>query len=428
MNKSKSDLVKLLHPTTFFFLLLCSLVSFVLVWANSTELEEVIRAQGQVVPATKAKVIQSEYQGKIVEIYVQVGDTVGNGDVLLALSDTDVSTDYLINQEDYYVALAMRQRLEGEINFAAPDFDNMLSSSRPDIVAEQLKVFYSRLEAFQSEQELINNEILQLNSKITELEIDRGRILIERDLAVQEYNLIEPMVKKGYEPRVKLITIEQSIAAFESRIVKTEAAIPAIKLEIGRAKKSSDNLRKKFISEAQENLAQVTERLNKAKLKQSQLENRLENATIVSPVDGIVSKVEVSTIGEIVPSGQTIMEIIPTTDELVLEAEVRPEDVAFVFAGQEARISLSAFDPSIYGFMSGSVQNVAVNTTEKPDGAKFYLAKVSTTTTQFDKTDKIVEILPGMLATIEIKGQNKSVMDYFLNPLKKIGREAFTEN
>ena len=122
------------------------------------------------------------------------------------------------------------------------------------------------------------------------------------------------------------------------------------------------------------------------------------------------------------------MEIIPTTDELVLEAEVRPEDVAFVFAGQEARISLSAFDPAIYGFISGRVQNVAVNTTEKPDGAKFYLAKVSTTTTQFDKTDKIVEILPGMLATIEIKGQNKSVMDYFLNPLKKIGREAFTEN
>ena len=128
---------------------------------------------------------------------MQVGDTVGNGDVLLALSDTDVTTDYLINQEDFYVALAMRQRLEGEINFAAPDFDNMLSSSRPDIVAEQLKVFYSRLEAFRSEQELINNEILQLNSKITELEIDRGRILIERDLAVQEYNLIEPMVKKG---------------------------------------------------------------------------------------------------------------------------------------------------------------------------------------------------------------------------------------
>ena len=183
MNKSKSDVAKLFHPTTFFFLLLCSLVSFVLVWANSTELEEVIRAQGQVVPATKAKVIQSEYQGKIVEIYVQVGDAVGNGDVLLALSDTDVTTEYLINQEDYYVALAMRQRLEGEINFAAPIFDNMLTSTRPDIVTEQLKVFHSRLEAFRSEQELINNEILQLNSKITELEIDKERILIEKNAA-----------------------------------------------------------------------------------------------------------------------------------------------------------------------------------------------------------------------------------------------------
>ena len=166
-----------------------------------------------------------------------------------------------------------------------------------------------------------------------------------------------------------MITIEQSIVAFESRIVKTEAAIPAIKLEIAELRKAQI-ISERNSSPKLEN--GITERLNKAKLKQSQL-NRLENATIVSPVDGIVSKVEVSTIGEIVPSGQTIMEIIPTTDELVLEAEVRPEDVAFVFAGQDARISLSAFDPSIYGFISGRVQNVAVNTTEKPDGSKFYL-------------------------------------------------------
>ena len=94
----------------------------------------------------------------------------------------------------------------------------------------------------------------------------------------------------------------------------------------------------------------------------------------------------------------------------------------FVFAGQDARISLSAFDPSIW-FISGRVQNVAVNTTEKPDGSKFYLSKVVTTSAQFDKTDEIVEILPGMLATIEIKGQNKTVMDYFLNPLRRLAEK-----
>ena len=120
--------------------------------------------------------------------------------------------------------------------------------------------------------------------------------------------------------------------------------------EIKRAKNSSENLRKKFVAEAQESLSQASDKFNKANLRQIQLEQKLQNTNILSPVDGAVSKVNVSTIGEVVSSGETLFEIIPLTDELVLEVEVRPEDVAFVYEGQKARISLSSFDPSIYVF------------------------------------------------------------------------------
>ena len=148
----------------------------------------------------------------------------------------------------------------------------------------------------------------------------------------------------------------------------------------------------------------------------------------MSPVTGTVSKVNISSQGEVISAGETLFEIIPLTDELVLEVEVRPEDVAFVYEGQKARISLTAFDPSIYGFLDGEVATLASNTAERPDGSKFFPTKVTTLNGVFDKVDRRFEIIPGMEASVEIKGENRTVLDYFLNPLQKIQREAFKEN
>ena len=428
MNNFLSDFRKIFSPSGIFLFFLILITTFAFYWASNTELEEVVRAQGQVVPASKAKVVESEFPGKIEQIFVEVGNKVTAGQKLLSLIDTDFSTEFLINQEDYFMALALKQRLEGEILLRKPVFDSELLSARPDIVSEQLKVFNSRLSAFQSEQSLFLNEIEMFEAKIEEKNLEVELLEREKQLVEDELQLLGPMVEKGYEPQIKLISVQQAISSFESRILRADAAIPGLRLEIKRAKNSSENLRKKFVAEAQESLSQASDKFNKANLRQIQLEQKLQNTNILSPVDGAVSKVNVSTIGEVVSSGETLFEIIPLTDELVLEVEVRPEDVAFVYEGQKARISLSAFDPSIYGFLNGEVKTLASNTAERPDGSKFFPTRVVTTDNVFDKINRRFEILPGMQATIEIKGENRSVLDYLLVPLKKIQRESFKES
>jgi membrane fusion protein, adhesin transport system len=422
------DLRKFFHPSSIFLFSLILITSFAYFWASNTELEEVIRAQGRVVPASKAKVVESEFPGKIDEIFVQVGDKVNANERLLSLKDTDFSTDFLINQEDFYMSLAAKQRLEGEILLSKPNFGDDITEMRPDIVSEQLKIFNSRLSTFQSEQSLILNEIEMFDAKIAEKELESERLRIEKRLVEEELTLLQPMVEKGYEPKIKLISIQQSISSFESRILRANAAIPGLKLEIERAKNSSENLKKKFIAKAQEELSQASDKFNKAYLRQVQLDQKLNNARILSPVTGTVSKVNISSQGEVISAGETLFEIIPLTDELVLEVEVRPEDVAFVYEGQKARISLTAFDPAIYGFLDGEVATLASNTAERPDGSKFFPTKVKTLNGVFDKVGRRFEIIPGMEASVEIKGENRSVLDYFLNPLQKIQREAFKEN
>ena len=183
-----------------------------------------------------------------------------------------------------------------------------------------------------------------------------------------------------------------------------------------------------FVAKAKEEIVAAKDRFNKSVLKSDQLDNRLKGTRIIAPVDGLISKVELSTIGAIVSSGTDLFEIIPTSDELIIEAEVRPEDVAFVRYGQKARISVTAYDPSVYGFLDGEVQNIAGNTSEKPDGTKYFPARIITKTKIFDKQkDKKLDIIPGMQASVELQGDKRTVLDYLLTPIKKLQREAFTE-
>ena len=129
-----------------------------------------------------------------------------------------------------------------------------------------------------------------------------------------------------------------------------------------------------------------------------------------------------------IPSSDKCGEIIPTSDELIVEAEVRPEDLAFVRSGQKARISVTAYDPSVYGFLEGEVQNIAGNTTERPDGSKYFSARIITKSKMFDKKkDQKFEIIPGMEASVELQGDKRSVLEYILTPIQKLKREAFTE-
>lgn len=416
------------NPSSIFLVLIISIFLGAGFWAAFTELDEVIRSSGQIVPASNAKVVQSEFQGKVSKINVSVGDNVKKGNVLLVLDNSDFLTEININKEDYFSSMALISRLEGEAILTSPVFNKELIDKRPDLMNAQIQIFNSRMKKLQDEEKLLRNELERLIYNIEEVNSDIRSSIEERKFLNEELQILNPLVKKGFEPKLKLVQISQRLAALDSKISKSRVAIPGIKIDIKKITQQLKNLKSDFISKAKEEIVAAKDRFNKSFLKSKQLDNRLKGTKIVAPVDGLISKVEISTIGAIVSSGTDLFEIIPSSDELIIEAEVRPEDVAFVRYGQKARISITAYDPSVYGFLDGEVENIAGNTSEKPDGTKYYSARIITKSKIFDKQkDKKLEIMPGMQASVELQGDKRSVLDYILTPIKKLQRESFTE-
>ena len=416
------------NPSSIFLGLIIAIFVGTGIWASFTELDEVIRSSGQIVPASNAKVVQSEFQGKVSTINVSVGDNVKKGNVLLVLDNSDFLTEININKEDYFSSMALISRLEGEASFTSPVFQKELIDTRLDLMNAQIQIFNSRMKKLQDEEKLLKNELERLIYNIEEVKADISSSIEERKFLNEELQILTPLVKKGFEPRLKLVQISQRLAALDSKISKSKVAIPGIKIDIKKITQQLKNLKSDFISKAKEEIVAAKDRFNKSVLKSKQLENRLKGTKIVAPVDGLISKVEITTIGAIVSSGTDLFEIIPSSDELIIEAEVRPEDVAFVRYGQKARISITAYDPSVYGFLDGEVQNIAGNTSEKPDGTKYFSARIITKSKIFDKQkDKQLDIIPGMQASVELQGDKRSVLDYILTPIKKLQREAFTE-
>jgi len=417
-----------INPSSLFLILIISLFVGVGFWAALTELSEVIRCSGQVIPVSNAKVVQSEFQGKVSNINVKVGDVVKKGDILLVLNDSDFVTEININKEDYFSSLALIERLEGESEFRKPVFSLELIDKRSDLMSAQRQIYNSRINKLKDDKKLLKNELERLIYNIEEVKADIRSATEERKFLDEEIQIISPLVKKGFEPRLKLVQISQRLAALDSKILKSKVAIPGIQIDVRKVSQRLNNLKSDFISKAKEEIVAAKDRFNKSVLKSSQLKNRLRGTEIHAPVDGLISKVEISTIGSIVSSGTDLFEIIPTSDELIVEAEVRPEDIAFVRFGQKARISVTAYDPSVYGFLDGEVQNIAGNTTERPDGSKYFSARIFIKTKIFDKQkEKKLEIIPGMEASVELQGDKRTVLDYILTPIKKLQREAFTE-
>ena len=184
------------------------------------------------------------------------------------------------------------------------------------------------------------------------------------------------MVERGFEPQVKGVQLQQKIAMVDSKIEQAEVSLPGIDLEKKRIDQQIKITKQKFISGLRKREAARADLAN-ATMKQDQLSDRVARTEIKSPTDGIISKVEVNTIGEVVSPAMQLVEIIPLSDELVIETELEVQDIISISVGQNARVSFSAYDPGIYGYLNASVEKIGIDTQQR-EGSYYYPVRVKT--------------------------------------------------
>ncbi len=358
-----------------------------LVWAHQSRVSELTRGQGKVIPSGSVQIVQSLEGGIVSELSVSESDHIQKGAVLAKLDDTLLRASYresLVERDNLVAKIA---RLDAEsLEQNSVSFPEELVENRPDLVASESLLFHTR-----------RNQINGNQSRLAKsLELKRKELAITR-----------PLAESGVVSQVELLRLETMVNDLEGQIERGKS-------EYMNEVVSQNNEFKTQLSALEETIFAY--------------EDKIERTTIKAPLSGVVNKIHIKTLGGVLQPGAPIVEIVPIENNLLVEAKISPSDIAFVKLKQEATVKLTAYDYSIYGGLNGTVERISADTfVNEEDGQSYYHILVRTGERSLKTNDEEFEILPGMVAQVDIKTGKKSVLDYLLKPLFRAKMNAFTE-
>tara|TARA_A100001015_G_scaffold175448_1_gene195122 strand:+ start:2574 stop:3827 length:1254 start_codon:yes stop_codon:yes gene_type:complete len=415
----------MLRPLNTIFFLVVLFVTIAFFWLKFTLVDEVIRADGIIEPEGKVQTVQSRFQSVVDTLNVVVGDRVQKGDVLLTLNDEESKAQLEENLSSISSLQAEIVRLKAEVElqgdiiwpFEAPESLRLTQESL--FQAKRYNVI-KRIELLGEEAKLVEATILQAN-----LRIDGVRRLIV--LKLQEEDIYRPLVEDGAEPKIRLLTINQELQALENQIAEQKALIEEGKIQLVRNTKQQEEVWSNYQAESLNELATKEIELDVIKTKTEVLRERVYANELLSPVAGVVTKVMPPGPGVVVKSGEPILELVPLSSKIMIKANLPPQHINAVKAGQIARVNLTAYDFTTYGSLSGVVHSVAQNTASNESGEVFYNMWIECRSPKLSKSEVEPEIVPGMLVQVQLTGEKRSILEYLLQPIKESGSKAFTE-
>jgi adhesin transport system membrane fusion protein len=383
--------------TTFFGFILYSvigLIIIVIIWAYFAPIDQMTLGEGKVIPSSEVKVIQSLDGGIIATLDVEEGAIIKKNQVLLTFDDTRYKSDYEQGKEKYFSLIAIIARLNAETQgLDHVTFPKELVENSPDLVVTENKLFEARK--------------LSLTQEL-------GSLQKNYDLAEHVIKIYEPLLKTGVVPKIDYYKAQQSANEIQHNIFTLQ-----------------DKYRQDALTDLNQrkaDLAVITESL-------TSLKDKMQKTTIRSPVNGIVKKIYIHTIGAVIQSAQPIMEILPIEDTLLIQVKIKPSDIAFISVGQEATVKISAYDYSIYGSLNGKVEYISVdaiddskvNNSISKDELNYYVVNVRTIKSYLGSAHYKLPIMAGMNATVYIKTGKKTVLEYILKPMIKAKEESLRE-
>ena len=382
-------------------------------WSYFATLEEVTRGQGRVIASSKIQVIQNLEGGIVKEILVQTGDEVTQSQPLIKLDETQFKAELAVMQQNRAALEANITTLTAESQRSAPVFGANFTNSYPNLVARELELHQSRM--------LTQGESIEvLEQRLERLQAQSNAASENFGLIQQEQDIVAPLVEKGVESQMELIRLKQRLNEAQSNIFQIDAEIEATNAQL-KAEQSS------FIEQAREKLQLAKTEYNALIETIPTLEDRLERTLVRASMNAVVNRLLVNTIGGVVQPGSPMIELVPIDDELVVEVEISPKDIAYVIPGQRASIKLTAFDFAKFGALDGEVTKISADSISKEDGSIWYLCQVSVPVDTMTTLGKTIQIQTGMVAQVDIISGEKTVLEYLLEPVTKIANEAFRE-
>ena len=408
-------------------LALLGLVALLLLWAAVAEVEEVTTGTGRVVPASRIQQVQNLEGGIVREILVQEGRTVAAGDVLLRIDPTQAGSSMGEIREKIDGLRALVARLEAEAEERAFQVPEDLAASRPDLVQHQRTHFETRQSELKSALSVLDLQERQRAQEVLETE---ARVVTSRRalaLAQEELELMRPLLAQKAASRAEILAIESRVNETFGTLEAAELALPRLQAALQEARDRRQERLSTFRSEALRELAAARTELSALSEMIKGSADRLSRTTVRAPVAGIVKTLHVSTPGQVVQPGQDLVEIVPMNDTLLVEARIKPKDIAFLSPGQRALVKLTAYDFSLFGGLEGVVEHIGADSLTDEKGETYYIIRVRTEKGTLTHNSEDLAIIPGMVADVDVRTGSKTVLAYLTKPLTRMRQTALRE-
>jgi len=375
---------KLIRITAVAFLVL-------LVWAGFSKIDQTTRAQGQIIPSSRSQIIQSYDGGVLQELLVKEGDHVEKDQILAKLDQTRMLTTYLEAKAKAAALSGNVSRLTAEVYGTPLKFDELLNEYK-EFQSNQRILFNKRTKA-------INEEISALKEQL--------------DLTVSELNMTQPLLITGDVSKVEVLRLQKQVTDVQAQIA---------------------NKKNKYLQDAQAELNKSQEELAGVMQQVAQKKEQLDRVELRSPMSGTVKNVKITTLGGVIKPGEEVMQIVPSGDDLIIEAKVKPSEIAFIKPGLDVIVKIDAYDYSIYGSLHGKLTYISADTlveenrTQAGGDQTYYRVQIKTDGKKFSsKKSENLEIEPGMTATVEIITGSHTVLSYLTKPITKTITSSMNE-
>jgi adhesin transport system membrane fusion protein len=398
-----------------------------IVWANWAELDEITRGDGEIIPSSQLQVIETLEGGAVSEILVREGDVVEKGQVLLRIDDIRFSSSLKENQVRQYELIAKAARLKAEsdnVEFISPEgFPEEYQS----MIEQEKFLFSTRKEEMLAGLGGLEQQVAQRGQELKAAKSQEGQLQRSYSLLKRELDITRPLLKEGVISEVEFLRLKRQLNDLLGELSGVRLNIPRIESTLQETKQKLGESELQFRNEARRELNEVGAEVSRIKQALTGMNDRIDRAEVKAPVKGTVKQLLVNTVEGVVQPGDELLNIIPWEDTLLVEAQIRPSDIANIAPGQKAVIKVSAYDFSIYGGVGASVVFISPSTILDEEGESYYLVRLETEQPFLGTASADLPLIAGMTVSVDILTGKKTVMDYLLKPVLKAKNRALTE-
>ncbi|MBE0614400.1 MAG: HlyD family type I secretion periplasmic adaptor subunit [Burkholderiales bacterium] len=415
--------------------LLAAIIGFFLIavlWAWLAEIDEIARGEGKVITASQTQYVQNLEGGIIDKILVKEGDTVKKDQVLFELDRVRFGSAFREGRQGELGLRAKVARLSAEVQGKPLNMPADVIKSAPALAENETAVHRARLGDLAGKNAVLREQLAQRSQELVELQSKRERMQEQSEILQRELAITAPMVKEGAVSEVELLRLERESSRIRGELDGATLAIPRARSAIEEAKRKMQDNESQFRSQAANELSAARNELAKVAAAMPGLEDKMDRTLVRSPVNGVVKTIANKTAGGVVQPGTPMAEVVAVEDSLLVEARIRPQDIAFVKEGQKATIKLAAYDYSIYGGVEGRIVYVSADSIQPQaqpgqSSEPYYIAHVHTLKPGVEYRGKLLPVIPGMTGQVDVLTGRRSVLHYLLKPINKTLERSLSE-